>query len=607
MSDTAALKEMAQKLRRHSLTSTSEAGSGHPTTCMSCAEIMSVLYFHEMRFDPKNPKARNVDEFILSKGHGAPILWAALKEAGAISEDLNTLRRIDSPLEGHPTPNSPWVRIATGSLGQGLSAAVGIAIAKRVDKLGSRVYCVLGDSESAEGSVWEAAELGAFYKLDNLVAILDANRLGQSGPTMLQHNLDGYLAKWVAFGWNAMSIDGHNVDELKAALDKARATKGKPTAIIARTFKGRGVTFLEDKENWHGKPLKKGDELNKALAEIGDPKITIPVPTRFVDGSVPSKNGSFSVDAPELAPNYAAGAEVATREAFGAALVKLGKVNPNVMALDAEVKNSTFTDKFKAAYPDRFVDCYIAEQNMAGVALGLASEGKIPFASTFACFLTRAFDQIRMAGISKPAHLVFVGTHVGVSIGEDGASQMGLEDISMFRSVIGSTVLYPSDAVSAERVTALAAATPGIVYLRMSRPKAKTLYSAQEKFVVGGSKTLRTSQKDVATVVAAGVTVNEALKAYDLLQKEGISIRVIDAYSVKPIDEATLRKSAGETKKLITVEDHQQAGGLGEAVAALGLAPKMLCVREVPRSGKPEELIEWAGISAKAIVAAVKA
>jgi transketolase len=367
------------------------------------------------------------------------------------------------------------------------------------------------------------------------------------------------------------------------------------------------VTFLEDKDNWHGKPLKKGDELNKALAEIGDPKISIPVPTRTVDGTAPSRNGSFSVDAPELTPNYAAGAEVATREAFGAALVKLGKVNPNVMGLDAEVKNSTFTDKFKAAYPDRFVDCYIAEQNMAGVALGLASEGKIPFASTFACFLTRAFDQIRMAGISKPAHLVFVGTHVGVSIGEDGASQMGLEDISMFRSVIGSTVLYPSDAVSAERVTALAAATPGIVYLRMSRPKTKTLYTAQDKFVVGGSKTLRTSQKDVATVVAAGITVAEALKAYDLLQKEGISIRVIDAYSVKPIDEATLRKSAGETKKLITVEDHQQAGGLGEAVAALGLAPKMLCVREVPRSGKPEELVEWAGISAKAIVAAVKA
>jgi transketolase len=605
MPDTAALKQMAQKLRRHSLTSTAEAGSGHPTTCMSAAEIMSVLYFHEMRFDPKNPKARNVDEFVLSKGHAAPILWAALKEAGAISEDLNTLRRMDSPLEGHPTPNSPWVRIATGSLGQGLSASVGIAFAKRLDKIPARVYCVLGDSESAEGSVWEAAELGSFYKLDNLVAILDTNRLGQSGPTMLQHNLDGYLAKWIAFGWNAISVDGHNVDDLKAALDKARATKGKPTAIVAKTFKGRGVSFLEDKENWHGKPLKKGDELNKALAEIGDPRITIPVPSRTLDGA-PSTNGAFSLEAPELAPNYAPGAEAAPREAYGVALVKLGKINPNVVALDAEVKNSTFADKFKAAYPDRFVDCYIAEQNMAGVALGLASEGKIPFASTFACFLTRAFDQIRMAGISKPKHLIFAGTHVGVSIGEDGASQMGLEDLAMFRSVIGSTVFYPSDPVSAERLTAIAAATPGIVYLRLGRPKGKVLYGAQDKFNVGGSKTPKSSPKDVATVVAAGVTLYEALKAYDLLQKDGISIRVIDAYSVKPLDEATIRKAAAETKKLITVEDHQQAGGLGEAVAALGLAPKMLCVREVPRSGKPEELLEWAGISAKSIVAAVK-
>jgi transketolase len=597
---------MAQKLRRHSLTSTSEAGSGHPTTCMSCAEIMSVLYFSELRFDPKNPKARNVDEFIMSKGHAAPILWASLKEAGAISEDLNTLRRIDSPLEGHPTPNSPWVRIATGSLGQGLSASVGIALANRIDKIGARTYCLLGDSESAEGSVWEAAELASFYKLDSLVAIVDCNRLGQSGPTMLQHNTDSYLAKWIAFGWSAIVIDGHNVDEIKAAFDKARATKGKPTAIVARTFKGRGVSFLEDKEGWHGKPLKKGDELNKALVEIGDPKITIPVPSRTVDAA-PAKSPAFSLDAPELAPNYPPGTEAAPREAFGVALVKLGKICPDVVALDAEVKNSTFADKFKAAFPDRFVDCYIAEQNMAGAALGMASEGKIPFASTFACFLSRAFDQIRMAGISKPKHLVFVGTHVGVSIGEDGASQMGLEDIAMFRSVIESTVFYPSDPVSSERLTALAAATPGIVYLRLGRPKSKALYTPQDKFVAGGSKTLRNSPKDAATVVAAGITVHEALKAYDLLQKDGISIRIIDAYSVKPIDEAALRKAAAETKKLITVEDHQQAGGLGEAVAALGLAPKMLCVREVPRSGKPEELVEWAGISAKAIVAAVKA
>jgi transketolase len=605
MADTAALQQMAQKLRRDSMISTSEAGSGHPTTCMSCADIMSVLFFQELRFDPKNPKARNVDEFILSKGHAAPILWAALKEAGAIKEDLNTLRRFDSPLEGHPTPNSPWVRIATGSLGQGLSAAVGIALAKRMDGIPARTYCLLGDGESAEGSVWEAAQLASFNKLDNLVAIVDVNRLGQSGPTMFQHNIDSYLAKWIAFDWNAIAIDGHNIDEIKAALDKARATKGKPTAIIAKTRKGHGVSFLEDKEGWHGKPLKKGDELNKALAEIGDPQITIPVPARTV-GSAPAGTASFPLDHPDLTPAYPAGSETATREAYGVALAKLGKVCPDVVVLDAEVKNSTFADKFKAPFPNRFVDCYIAEQNMAGVALGLASEGKIPFSSTFACFLTRAFDQIRMSGISKPKHLIFAGSHVGVSIGEDGASQMGLEDLSMFRSVIGSTVLYPSDGVCAERLTALAAQTPGIVYIRTSRPKTKTLYTAQDKFEVGGSKTLKSSSKDVATVIGAGITLYEALKAYDLLQKEGVSIRVIDAYSVKPLDEATLRKAASETRKLITVEDHQQAGGLGEAVASLGLAPRMLCVREVPRSGKPEELVEWAGISASSIVKAVK-
>jgi transketolase len=605
MADTAALQQMAQKLRRDSLVSTAEAGSGHPTTCMSCADIMSVLFFHELRFDPKNPKARNVDEFILSKGHGAPILWAVLKEAGAIKEDLNTLRRFDSPLEGHPTPNSPWVRIATGSLGQGLSAAVGIALAKRMDGIPARTYCLLGDGESAEGSVWEAAQLASFYKLESLVAIVDVNRLGQSGPTMFQHNIDSYLAKWIAFDWNAIAIDGHNIDEIKAALDKARATKGKPTAIIAKTRKGHGVSFLEDKEGWHGKPVKKGDELNKALAEIGDPQITIPVPSRTV-GSAPAGAASFPLDHPDLTPAYPAGSETATREAYGVALAKLGKVCPDVVVLDAEVKNSTFADKFKAPFPNRFVDCYIAEQNMAGVALGLASEGKIPFSSTFACFLTRAFDQIRMSGISKPKHLIFAGSHVGVSIGEDGASQMGLEDLSMFRSVIGSTVFYPSDGVSAERLTALAAQTPGIVYIRTSRPKTKTLYSAQDKFEVGGSKTLKSSAKDVATVIGAGITLYEALKAYDLLQKEGLSIRVIDLYSVKPLDEATLRKAASETRKLITVEDHQQAGGLGEAVASLGLAPRILCVREVPRSGKPEELVEWAGISASSIVKAVK-
>ncbi len=606
MPDSAALALLAQKLRRLSLLSTAEAGSGHPTTCMSCADIMSVLFFHEMRFDPGNPKARNVDEFVMSKGHAAPILWAALKEAGAISEDLLSLRRIDSPLEGHPTPNSPWVKVATGSLGQGLSAAVGIALAKRLDGIPSRVYCLLGDGETAEGSVWEAAQMASYQKLDNLCAIVDVNRLGQSGPTMLQHNLDSYLAKFVAFDWHALSVDGHDVDEIKAALEKARATKGRPTAIVARTQKGRGVSFLEGKDNWHGKPVKKGEELQKAFAEIGETAVSAGVAARTLDAPA-RKNGSFSPDHPDLAPSYPPGSEIATREAYGNALVKLGKVCADVVVLDAEVKNSTFAEKFKNACPDRFVECFIAEQNMAGAALGLAVEGKIPFASTFACFLSRAFDQIRMAGISRPKHLVFAGSHVGVSIGEDGASQMGLEDLAMFRSVPGSTVFYPCDGVSAERLTVLAARTEGIVYLRTSRPKTKVIYSASEKFAAGGSKVLRSSPKDAATVVAAGVTVFEALKAHDLLAKEGIAIRVIDAYSVKPLDEAALRTSAAETKRLVTVEDHYAAGGLGEAVAALGLAPTILAVREVPRSGKPEELVAWAGISADAIVRAVKA
>jgi transketolase len=605
MPDTAQLAEMARKLRRHSLLSTAEAGSGHPTTCMSMADLMAVLFFEEMRFDPGDPKTRLADTFVLSKGHAAPILWAALKEAGAIREDLLTLRRIDSPLEGHPTPLSPWVKVATGSLGQGLSAAVGIALARRMDGIPSRVYCLLGDGEMAEGSVWEAAQMAAHQKLDSLCAIVDVNALGQSGPTMLQHNLDSYAAKFAAFDWHAIAIDGHDIDQIRRAFEKARATRGRPTAILARTFKGRGVSFLEGKENWHGKPLRKGEELQKALAEVGDPQISIPVPRRTVPGAAPAPR-EWSPDDPALAPSYAPGQEAATREAYGAALVKLGRVCPDLVALDADVKNSTFSEKFKAAFPDRFVECFIAEQNMAGAALGLATEGKIPFASTFACFMTRAFDQIRMAGYSRPRHLVFAGTHVGVSIGEDGPSQMGLEDLAMFRSVFGSTVLYPADAVAAERLTVLAARTEGIVYLRLSRPKTPVLYPNGEQFPVGGSKTLRRSPKDAATIVAAGVTLFEALKAHDLLAREGIAVRVIDAYSVKPLDEETLRKAAAETKRLITVEDHGEAGGLGEAVAALGLAPKILAVRRMPRSGKPEELLRYCGIDAAAIAAAVK-
>jgi len=602
--DDSTLHKMAQRLRRDCLESTAEAGSGHPTSCMSAAELVSVLYFDEMRFDPRDPSGRDQDVFVLSKGHAAPILWAALKEAGGIDDDLNTLRRFDSRLEGHPTPRVPWVRVATGSLGQGLCAGVGMAWARRLDKSEGRVYVLLGDGEAAEGSVWEAAEFASFYGLDNVCAIFDINRLGQSGPTMYQHDLEPYLSRLRGFGWEAAAVDGHDVKAVRDAYARARATKGKPFGIVARTFKGKGVSFLENKDGWHGKAVKKGEELDKALAELGDTSVTIKVePRRYPPARVPSPGE------PRVSPAYTAGQEVATREAYGTALAALAKTSPQVVALDGDVKNSTFSEKFKAVAPERFAEVYIAEQNMVGAALGMSTEGKIPFASTFACFLTRAYDFIRMAVYSRPSHLVLCGSHAGVSIGEDGPSQMALEDLAMMRALIGTTVLYPSDAVSGERLVETAARTPGIVYIRTSRPKAKVLYDNGEAFPVGGSKTLRSSPKDRVTIVAAGVTVAEALKAHEALAKDGIAARVIDLYSVKPVDEATLRKAAEETRGIVTVEDHSVAGGIGDAVttAVAGRTRvQILGVRDVPRSGKPEELMKAYGISAESIVEAVR-
>jgi transketolase len=602
--DTPSLFRMAQKLRRHSMESTTQAGSGHPTTCMSMAEMVSVLFFDEMRWEPKDPSGRRADVFVLSKGHAAPILWAVLKEAGAIDHDLLTLREHGSPLEGHPTPSVPWVRVATGSLGQGLCAAAGMAWARQVDKDPGRVYCLLGDGEVAEGSVWEAAQFASFHRLDNLCALVDVNRLGQSGPTMYEHHMDVYAARFTAFGWDVAVVDGHDVAALQGAFKRGREVKGRPFAVLARTVKGKGVSFLADKEGWHGKPLKKGEELQKALAELGDTTITLTVEPRTYDGPVRP-----APTLPSLVPEYSLGQEVATREAYGTALAKLARSCPDVVALDGDTKNSTFSERFKAVAPERFAEAYIAEQNMVGAALGMATEGKIPFASTFACFLTRAYDFIRMAGYSRPPHLVLCGSHAGVSIGEDGPSQMALEDLAMMRALTAATVLYPSEAVSAERLVETAARTPGIVYIRTTRPKTRVLYGNDEAFPVGGSKTVRQSGKDVVTVVAAGVTVQEALEAHDRLAKEGVSIRVIDLYSVKPVDVETLRRAARETKALVTVEDHSVCGGIGEAVAsAVGNAApvEILGVREIPRSGKPTELMEAHGISAGAIVAAVK-
>jgi transketolase len=602
--DDSTLFRMAQKLRRHSLESTTAAGSGHPTTCMSAADIVSVLFFDEMRFDPKDPSGRGADVFVLSKGHAAPILWAALKEAGCINDDLLTLREITSRLEGHPTPLVPWVRVASGSLGQGLCAAAGMAWARAGDGEPGRVYCLLGDGEVAEGSVWEAAQFASFNRLDNLCAIVDVNRLGQSGPTMYEHHLETYQARFNAFGWQTAVVDGHDIAQVKEAFARAREVEGKPFALIAKTFKGRGVSFLEDKDGWHGKPVKKGEELQKAIAELGDCEVTIPVRARTYE-NVPAE-----LPQPELraTPDYALGQEVATREAFGTALAKLAAV-PRVVALDGDTKNSTFSERFKAAAPDRFAESYIAEQNMVGTALGMSTEGKIPYASTFACFLTRAYDFMRMAVYSRPKHLVLCGSHAGVSIGEDGASQMALEDLAMMRALLGTTVLYPSDAVSAEALTVAAGRTPGLVYIRTSRPETRGLYGTPVPFPVGGSKTLRSSEKDAVTVVGAGVTLHEALLAHEALLKDGIVVRVIDLYSVKPIDVDTLLRAATETRAIVTVEDHSACGGIGEAVAAVvgGRAPvEILAVRDIPRSGKPTELLAAHGLDAAAIARAVR-
>ncbi len=597
------LDKIAQQMRRDSLISTSEAGSGHPSTCLSAAEIMSVLFFDEMRFDPSDPKAYDVDVFVMSKGHAAPILWSALKHAGGIDEDLKNLRKFTSTLEGHPTPRNPWIRVATGSLGQGLGSACGMAWARKKDGHPGRVFVLMGDGEIAEGSVFEAAAFASFEGLTNLVAIVDVNAFGQSGPTMFKHDTGAYARRFEAFGWQTVECDGHDVAAVQKAFASVRDAK-KPSVILARTLKGKGVPFMENKDGWHGKPAKKGEELDSALAAIGEANLGVVRVTARRYGNARPKSGTFSV-----APKYKAGDTAATREAYGSALEQIGTQCPAIMAIDGDTKNSTFSEKLKKARPEQFADAYIAEQNMVSVALGAATEGHIPYASSFACFLSRAYDQIRMAGHSEPEHLVIVGSHAGVSIGEDGQSQMALEDLAMMRGVVPATVLYPSDPVSAEKLTELAGKTKGVVYIRMSRPKTAILYPNDEPFTVGGSKVVKSSAKDAITVVGAGVTLHEALAAHAELAKEGIAIRVIDLYSLKPVDEKTLLQAAAETRGIVTVEDHGACGGVGEAVASAiaGKAPvKILAVRELPRSGTPTELMRAYGIDKDAIVTAVR-
>ena len=610
----ARLHNLATQLRIDSVRSTSEAGSGHPTTCLSAAEIVAALFFAEMRFDPRDPQHPEADRFVLSKGHAAPLLYAAWAAAGAFPrEELLKLRTIDSDLEGHPTPRLPFVDVATGSLGQGVCAAIGIALNAR--RIGSdyRTYVLLGDGETAEGCVWEAAHVAEHHQLDNLCAITDVNGYGQSRATQWDRDLDAYASRWRAFGWHAIAIDGHDLAAILAALDDARRKRGQPTMIVARTRKGNGVSIFEDKDGWHGKPLKKGAETDRAIAELeaqfvttSDAAAVVPAPPlRRDEGPLPD----FPARLP--APSYAPGDLVATREAYGAAIVALGAIDRRVVALDADVKNSTFSEKFEQAYPDRFYQTFIAEQVMIGTAMGLASRGAIPFPSTFACFLERGADFVRMAGISN-ANVKLAGSHAGVSIGEDGPSQMALEDLAMMRAVPNCTVLYPCDAMSAMRLMALAAATPGPAYIRTTRPKTRVIYAAGETFAVGGSKTLRQSANDVATVVAAGITLYEALEAHDRLAADGISIRVIDLYSVQPVDRDALVAAGQATGgRLITVEDHYPHGGIGDAVSEAvwdqGFRVQRLAVREIPRSGPSDVLLDRYGISARSIVEAVKA
>ncbi|MGA2363441.1 MAG: transketolase [Candidatus Aminicenantales bacterium] len=598
------LRKIATRLRIHSLQMTTVAGSGHPTTCLSAADLVACLFFSEMRFNPENPVDPANDEFVLSKGHAAPLLWAVYAEAGIIPmESLMDLRKITSDLEGHPTPRMPWIKAATGSLGQGLSVGAGIALGQRLDGSPARTFVLMGDGECAEGQVWEAAGFAAHAGLKGLCAVVDVNRLGQSDPTMHQHDLRAYARKFRAFGWDVLTVDGHKIDKILEAFRKI-GKQGKPTAILAKTIKGKGVSFIEDRNGWHGKPLK-SDELARAMGEIGClPDVDAP---KFIRRPKPFRK-SKTVPVFDF-PRTPYKDKTATRLAYGNALLALGRVNRSVVAVDGDVKNSTYADKFFEAYPERAFEGYIAEQNMVGMGIGLAAKGYVPFIATFAAFLTRAHDQVRMSAYSL-SNIKLCGSHVGVSIGEDGPSQMGLEDLAMFRSVPGCLVLYPSDAVSAEACVAAMAAHRGLAYIRTTRPATPLLYAAAEPFPVGGSKVLKKGEKDAVTVIAAGITVHEALKAHAELMKEGLGVRVIDAYSVEPLDSGTIGREVAETGgRAVVVEDHYAGGGLGEAVAA-ALAGKAvlkhLCIRELPRSGKPEELLEKYGISAGSIVRAVR-
>jgi len=606
------LRDIAHRLRIHSITSTQASKSGHPTSCSSIAEIMSVLFFNTMRYKLSEPRDPSSDRLILSKGHACPILYAAWAEAGLFPiEDLNNLRKIDSDLEGHPTPRLNFIDVGTGSLGQGVAVAAGMAyIGKHLDKASYRTYAIVGDGESAEGSIWESLHFASHYNLDNLCVIFDVNRLGQSEPTSLQHNMEVYRKRLDAFGFNAIVVDGHDVEELCKAFHEASVTKDKPTAIIAKTFKGKFFPNIEDLDNWHGKPLgEHADAVIKHLQSFIHNKGPLQIAAQKPkEDAVKVHIANIRLATP---PEYKLGEAVATRLAYGTALAKIAQNNGRVIALDGDTKNSTYSDKLKKAFPDRYIECFIAEQNLVGVAIGAACRGRtVAFVSTFATFFTRAFDQIRMGAISQ-TNVNFVGSHCGVSIGEDGPSQMGLEDIAMFRTIPGSTVFYPSDAVSTERAVELAANTQGVCFIRTSRPNTAVIYPNNHKFEVGKANVVRQSDKDTVLLIGAGITLYEALNAATELEKAGIQARVLDPFTVKPLDEAAVVENAKAVGgRIVVVEDHYKEGGLGEAVLhAVAEQPRIvvkhLAVQTVPRSGPPTVLIDHFGLSARHIVKAV--
>jgi transketolase len=596
-------RELGQQLRVDSVRAAAVTSSGHPTSSMSAADLTAVLLAKYLRYDFDDRSSPFNDHLIFSKGHASPLLYALYKAAGAITdEELLTFRKFGSRLEGHPTPKLPWVDVATGSLGQGLPYGVGIALAgKKLDRLPYRTWVLSGDSEIAEGSVWEAFEHASFYELDNLTAVIDVNRLGQRGETMHGWNLDSYVERARAFGWHTIAIDGHDVEQIDRAYAEAVATTGQPTVVVARTVKGKGVAAVEDKGGFHGKAL---DDPAKAIEELGG------VRNLRIEVAKPDREGrphSFPVGELEL-PRYELGDEVATRKAYGEALAAVGSARGDVVALDGEVSNSTYAEIFAEAHPDRYFEMYIAEQQMVAAAVGLQVRDYVPFASTFAAFLSRAYDFIRMAAVSR-ANIRLSGSHAGVSIGEDGPSQMGLEDLAALRAVHGSTVLYPSDGNQTAKLVAQMADLEGISYLRTTRSATPVIYGPDEEFPVGGCKVLRSSDDDEVAIVGAGITLHEALKAADALAEERIAARVIDLYSVKPVDAETLQALG---LPIVTVEDHWPEGGIGEAVlsalATVEEHPRVLqlAVQEMPTSGKPSELLAAAGIDANAIAEAAR-